>query len=309
MTRRLFAGSLDGEGVVALIQLSLTPEADMILPPFTSRTLKSLAGNAGCLEPVWRLYNSTRKYKPVTFRVLETDRGTPLYKKARNNSEGSTGNGVITIKGGSTYYATIALYARSMASIAIAGCNEMVDVGYGRFHLALKSLEIKTLDTLGRDDYERIKLEVRTPLTITTKIMSPPVKPDSQLAKLLDATREAYRLMPTPAYLAAQAARQWLGIVRELDPKHETLPYAIGRLADIMVAEVHYNLKPVTALYGRDESGKERHVRGVIGTVVLEPVNDRIKYAISRLLEFSSYMGLGKSRSMGFGEVRIEYTK
>jgi len=302
MKARLFSKSLQGEGLLVLIRLRITPESNSILPPFTSRTLKSIAGNANCLKPVWNLYSSRKRFKPVTFRVLTTDRFRPLYKRV--NGEDSD---VITVRKDYTYYGFITFYARSLADVPVAECDEQVSIEYGRFHVAMDSMDMRMLDFLGRDEYERVKISIRTPLTITTKIMSPPVKTGSRLARLLDSTREAYRLLPTPGFIAAQAARQWLGIVKTLEPKGHILPYAIGRLSDIMIAEIDYHLRPITVLYGKDEAGRKRLVRGVTGFIVLEPVNDSIRFAFSRLLDFASILGLGKSRSIGFGELTVEY--
>ena len=60
-------------------------------------------------------------------------------------------------------------------------------------------------------------------------------------------------------------------------------------------------------LYGKDDNGNELKVRGVTGYIRLAVLDQGIKWAVSRLLGLAEYLGLGKSRSIGFGEVRILY--
>ncbi|BAN89826.1 CRISPR system precrRNA processing endoribonuclease RAMP protein Cas6 [Aeropyrum camini] len=300
-SRKTLFKSLHGEGAVALVVLRLTVLKDGILPPFTSRTLKSIAAKARCLETVWTLYESAPSYKPVSIRVLRTSSMKPMYRVERKGNDRP-----FIVKRGHILFGYLAFYTReSLATPPL--CNEDVDIDYTAFHVETEQATFRRLDSLGKGDYSRVKIEFVTPVTITTKIMAPPLSSTRLLEKLLSRTREAYRLLPSPGYIAAQAARVWVALASASNPRGHHIPYAVGRLADIMVAEVDFWLRPETVVYGREDGDKLRKVRGVRGYVVYEPLNDGIKYDFSRLLDFASYMGIGKSRSIGFGEIRVEY--
>ena len=301
MPRQWFEASLSGEGFVGRLTLRLAALRDAVLPPFTSRTAKSILMKAGCLEPLRKLYLSRPSFRPVTVRVLRGPRGERLYRAGDCGGDGR----VIEVSRGEELFMELGFYSEAPLPLSPA-CTEEVDLGYAAFALEPAGLEVRTLGQLGRPGgWRRLVLRFHTPTTIATKVMIPPLRSAPRLLEKLRGAREAYRLLPTPGYLLAQAARQWVALVKRGDPKEAPHPYAIGRLADVAIAEVDYRLRPVTACYGRDERGRVRRVRGFTGTLVLEPLLDEIRLAASRLLEFAGYIGLGKSRSIGFGEVSL----
>ena len=76
-----------------------------------------------------------------------------------------------------------------------------------------------------------------------------------------------------------------------------------------MVAEADYNIRPTTALYGRDENGRPKKPRGVTGYVIYRILNPRIAPLLDKTLALASRLGLGRSRSIGFGEIQVKPTK
>ncbi len=303
MARGIFMKSLSGEGFLGLARFGLVALDDAILPPFTSRTWKSVLWRSKCLSDVYKLYESRERFKPVTIRVLKTTSGRPLYRVADGRDR------PITVSRGHELLAELGFAGNNVFQTITSAvtCSEEVDVEYARFIIEPIDLETRMVHTLNYEDFERVVIDIVTPMTISTKIMSPPVRAE-KLSTIISRTREAYRLLPTPSYILSQAAREWIALIRGSEPNTDPIPYAIGRLADVMVAEVHFDLKPTTVLYGK-ENGKEARVRGVRGRIVLEPLNSSIKPAIHRLLTLASYIGLGKSRSIGFGEVRVSFRR
>lgn len=302
MARQLFSASLNGYGFVGIARFRLVALRDALLPPFTSRTAKSILMRSGCLEALRSLYTAgSGGFKPVSLRVLR--RGA---RRLYRSGECRGAEGLITVSEGEELVMEVGFYSQSPLPL-YPWCEEEVDVGYASFAIEPLGIDVKSVESLGSSkEWSRLVLRFHTPTTITTKIMIPPLRGVPRLARLLRSGREAYRLLPSPSYLLAQAARQWVALVKRGDPNESPLPYALGRIADVAVAEVDYNLRPVTACYGRDDNGRMRRVRGFTGTLILEPLIDEIRLALSRLLEFASYTGLGKSRSIGFGEVSME---
>ena len=270
---------------------------DAVLPPFTSKVVKSLLVRAGCLEPLRRLYEGAGSFRPVTLRVLRTLGGRRLYKLAG-------GRRVLTARRGTVYLAEIDAVARGPGELGFFGCGgEEVDLGFARVHLRLREAEVRSLADLSLPETGVYRLGIHTPLLLTTKIMAPRSWRSSGLGRLLRRAEEAYRLLPTPGYIMAQAMRQWVAMVRGEEADLSPAPYGVGRLADLLVAELDFRLRPVTALYGRSGEGGARKVRGVTGYVVLRALHRSIVPVMSRLLAFAGLVGLGKSRSVGFGEV------
>ncbi len=305
MARQLFQSSLVGSGFVGRATLRLAALRDSVLPPFTSRTAKSILMKARCLEPLRGLYTSSERFRPVAVRVLRRAGGRRLYRAGSCSGDSR----IIEVSQGEELVMEVGFYSQAPIPF-LPSCEEEVDLDYGVFRVSLSELEVKLVDQLGSPEgWDRLVLRFHTPTTIATKVMIPPLRSAPRLLGKLRDAREAYRLLPTPGYLLAQAARQWIALVKQGDPNGSPLPYAVGRIADVAIAEVDYKLKPVTACYGKDKKGRMRRVRGFTGTLVLEPLIDEIRLVASRLLEFTGYIGLGKSRSIGFGEVSVVAVK
>lgn len=270
---------------------------DAVLPPFTSKVVKSLLVRANCLEPLRRLYEGAASFRPVTLRVLRTLRGRRLYKTVGDKR-------ILAARRGTVYIGEISAVARSPGDLGFFGCaGEEVDLGFARVHLRLREAEVRSLADLSLPETGVYRLSIHTPLLITTKILAPRASKSSRLGSLLRRAEEAYRLLPTPGYIMAQAMRQWVAMVRGEEADLSPAPYGVGRLADLLVAEFDFRLRPVTALYGRSGEGGARKVRGVTGYIVLRALHRGIVPVMSRLLAFAGLVGLGKSRSIGFGEV------
>ncbi len=295
---RLLANTLAGSGYLSRYIFRVEPmRGDVILPPFTGRVTKSIVANMNCMKLVWEIYQSRTKFRPVTFKALRDGLGRPVYKRGDSDRP-------LLLRSGRPLFMEVALYS---GEALLLPCNrEEVDLGYGRVMVDPVEASMVRLDTLGRENYDTVTIRITTPMTISSKIMMPPVPPGSRIGRLLSGAREMYRLLPTPGYMMAQALRQWLGVVNNVQ-EDTMLHYYLGRVADILVAEADYRLKPETVLYGKDDNGNELRVRGVTGYIKLAVLDQRVKWTVSRLLGLAEYLGLGKSRSIGFGEIRVTF--
>ena len=292
------------KGFIVTTTMAVTFESDAILPPFTSRTVKSIVGKASCLESVRKLYSSRKSMKPVTL--------SPLYRGFKPLYVTLTGGGgqsrpSMTVRGGEILKATISVYAGDselLNSILedLASCGERVDIGYASAYIEPLEVNMVRVEDLESNAVSRgpFKLIIETPLILSTKVMTPPRLRGN---KVIEETRDAYRLLPTPSYILSYAARLVMGLGK--GPPDPKVQYMVGRLADVMVSEIDYNVKPETALYS-GKKGKFLKVRGVKGYVAYQILNERFKRISSKLLAIAELMGLGKSRSIGFGRVRIE---
>ncbi len=299
---RLYKAVIDNvEGYLVEVVYALTFHRDSILPPFTSRTMRSVMFKSPCLRGVADLYSSTRSIKPVTIRVLRSSSG-PLYKLKKGGRELKP----YMVKSGDTLYGAISFYKRNFDEqiYDALSCSGAVDIEYAKLHLEVVEANVYSMENLSLGIESSFRIDFITPLIITTKTMTPPSIRNTRVGKVIKKSKQAYRLFPTPGYILSQAMRQWLSIVHGIDPNNSWYPYSIGRLGDLLMVEVDYNVNPVTALYGRSSKGLIL-VRGFRGYTIYTILNRIITGAVDRLLAFSSIIGLGKSRSIGFGEIRV----
>ncbi len=284
------------EGFVARLRLALYSMEELVLPPFTSRVLKHVASIDPGLSFIMRIYEERRIFRPVTFSPLYVD-GRALYKV-----EGD-GSGPLVMRPGRVYHGFISIVSRDyrvVDSLALYSGGRL-RTRYGG--LVVEPLEVSVENlrglSLGVDRF--FKIRFLTPVVLTSKLMAPPSLGGRRIIKK---TPERHKLFPSSSYIMASAARLWVALALGDDPRGSWIPYKIGRLADIMIVEVDHSVKPVTAVYGKtSDKEKLRLVRGITGWAVYEILNPRIKVFVDRMLALASRMGLGRSRSIGFGQI------
>ena len=304
MARPFFNTVIEGvDGFVVTVAFRFTALRDAVLPPFTGRVLKHLLYTSECLRGLRRLYDSRRSFKPVRLSVLRQG-SRRLFQTVETADRGP-----LRVRAGASMTGVVSAYTRGdpfSAVVDAAGCS-------GRLAAPLDSLAFEAIEarveeasqlTAGIEAGRPFKLVIHTPLLIDTKVMSPPPLIGRRILK----SRQAYRLLPTPAYIAAAATRLWLALVKGVtDLKAEAwIPYAVGRLSDILVAEIDYKIRPVTAIYGKDDNGKLRKPRGATGYIILEILKPRLAPILDKTLALAQHLGLGKSRSIGFGEIEVK---
>ncbi len=288
------------KGYIVNISLRLLSLKDAILPPFTSKVMKSIIARAECMKEVWKYYNSSSSFKPVTVRTLRTLDKRPIFKT-------NTATKVISIRRNSILKGEISIFVDEKGipwDKTFLLCDEDIDIDIAKFRIIVEEVTIEDVRelSLGLTKDKPFKISFVTPLLITTKVMTPPTLNATKIYKLVEKSEKAHRLLPTPGYIASQAMREWIGIALGKRPDPLWPPYGIGRLSDIMVAELDFRLRPVTVIY--DEN---RRPRGVLGYVIYKPLNKHIAETLDRLLAFAERMGLGKSRSIGFGEIKVSF--
>jgi len=286
------------EGVLGMYTFLLTLESGpAVLPPWTGRTSKSIALKLACLDNIKDKYLEADRFKRVSFTVLHHPRRGPLYVAGRR------ARSPLVLGRGETVLMRVGFYTKTSSP---PSCSpEEVNIGYARFLVEPLEAVFHPLHRITSKPLERFTLHILTPMTLAAKILAPDLPEDHPLHERLQQAPERYRLLPTPGYLVAQLARQWLAIVLG-QPVRSGLPKLLGRLADALIVENHYRLRPVTAVYGKDQEGRMRLVRGVIGTMELEVLDSWLAGILRPLLLLGQVLGVGKSRSIGFGEILVQ---
>jgi len=287
-------------GYIVRLRVRFRFEEDTILPPFTSKLTKTLIYSSDCFKALRRRYESRRKFRPVTLSTLHYLSGRSIYKKENGS------NKPLLAKRGMILEAHIAHYtSKDPFDLGETfGCSGTLPPPFENVVFSVDEAIVEQLDLIssGLQDAQAVKIDFKTPLIVSTKVMTPPFP---KIKTILEKVPNEYRLLPTPAYIAASAMRLWLAIVKGVDPDEYFTPYAIGRLADVLLPEINYKLRPVTVIYGRDEAGRLRKIRGVEGYVTYKINSRKLAITLDRLLGLASRLGLGKNRSIGFGEIKV----
>jgi|BEDMetMinimDraft_2_1075160.scaffolds.fasta_scaffold04049_4 CRISPR-associated endoribonuclease Cas6 len=108
--------------------------------------------------------------------------------------------------------------------------------------------------------------------------------------------RNRYSLFPYPPLLLGSLAMHWN---KFLEPK---VSKVTGSRALYFLKEVDYRLRPMTVRYD------EGRVRGFVGWTLFSleaRKGSKLRENLRRMLAYSNLVGVGKSRSVGFGEVRV----
>lgn len=278
------------EGInVVRAELLMIPLESAVLPPMSSRVLKSLAMKERCLG------DQLSKAPLFRLSMLRDQRGSPIY---------STGGRPRVARQGEPLRGYVSLVTASDPSqlLYCSGRVRPFDDG-PPFEYQVVSMSVRQLDSLrlGLGEGLNLRLSFLTPTAIPAMIMNPPWA--RARGRAIGGTR-GYRLLPEPSHIVAYSIKLWLRAAgRERDAGYAH--YYLGRLADLRMIEVNYNVRPVTALVGSDDRGNMRLMRGFVGWTEYA-LTSRTVERFDGPLALAQELGIGKLRSMGMGEVRAE---
>jgi CRISPR/Cas system endoribonuclease Cas6 (RAMP superfamily) len=281
------------------LNLSVVPLKDVIPPPLTSKIIKYMIEVRG---PEWlkNLLNRKGPFKPITITQLFLG-SIPLYSKSKNSAP-------IRLKANTVFHCWInAVKSDALGIEEIPILTGKHITPYGDFLIDVNQVEVINISSLDIQPRKYVKLTFLTPIVITTKHMLPPTLKSK--AKILP---ERHKLVPTPSYLISYLLKLWNNLV---DPE-DRIPgpaagdweaYKLGRLADVLMPEIDYRIKGETAVIGKDNSGKLRLVRGFTGWVIYEFLHKKFAQQALKLIKLGTYMGVGRSRAIGLGQMRAIY--
>ncbi len=276
------------------LTLGITPLNECIAPPFTSKVVKFIVERMKLFSPLRELKTA---YKPLSLSPLYSN-GTPIFKEADSG-------GMVILSKGVTYKARIS----AMVSVEVLENVLFLDVKriaspYGEFLVEPLEILVAELKNLSKPFTSEFRLRILSPMVLSNKLMAPP----SFSAK--KRIPSMHKLLPSPGYIFSYLAKLWNSNVdpRIAVPKpggDEWAAYKIGRVADLTLIEINYKLRPITVLYDRKDE-KVRKVRGTVGWIHYKLLHPKPKPVFAKLLGLANYMGVGRSRGIGMGQVRVE---
>ncbi|MCX8185029.1 MAG: CRISPR system precrRNA processing endoribonuclease RAMP protein Cas6 [Sulfolobales archaeon] len=277
--------------MVQVVKIGVTPTADCVAPPATSKIMKYCFGEAIPRKISSSIVNVSISMLFEGRRALYSTEGkkSPVVLKA-----GKTYSGRVTIVDSSTEF---------IERVNKLGLDSFVcDSVYGVFHISISEIEVTPLEKVDMELPKVFKVVFNTPTILNSKLMSPP--------PLADKVAATHKLIPQPSFIFSHLLRFWNTYAppeHKLGKPSEWAPYLLGRMADISLVELDYRVRAVTAIVGKDDRGRLRKSRGFVGWVIYESkANKKLHSIVSKLLALASLVGVGRSRGIGFGHVSIE---
>jgi len=277
------------------VSFEFTPEQDVVVPPFTSKVSKTiliqLLGDGSLLSGLREPGGLLRK--PLVVSPILAG-GSPLFKLQGQE-------GFIVLRANKRYSFTVSAIG-SLASEKLLSCliDELPCDGIRLFNTQVcllgVNVVVRDLSELGLPDAPAYKITFKTP----TVLQFP--RPWRWRFKA-----PRYCLFPHPYLIVWSLVRHWNSLA---PPSMRLEPLRLSYYASYALIEADFNIRAVTAIYEKASSDRRRPSgpRGFIGWVLFEhrKGNEKLDRHLRALLDYANYVGIGKSRSIGFGMVSVK---
>jgi len=273
------------------------PERRVCIDIYSSRLSKAFIFLSKGFRKVKELYSLKSSVKPLLL--------TPL--RPVNGGRFILGGESTCFEAGSNLYFSVSLASGDPGVLEDLAVDEVVQPeGWPtRFRIYTERVEFAKVDDLsiGFTDPEKqaVKIVFRTPTLLPSKLMAPPL--DSFRKRLGE--KNLYILYPSIGHICCYLAKLYhssTGVTLMGGPTPEWAAYFSGRLCEAAAATLDLRIVPRTVRY--DE---KRSVRGFTGWAlyVFNLRRSRAVKIVDRLLALAARLGVGKSRSIGFGVVDV----
>ena len=267
---------------VVKLHVFFTVNRRVVIPPFSAKVSKLV------LHRISKLYSSltrvNKPLKPISVSPLIID-GHALIK-LKNDKR------TLTLNGGEYYYFSCGMIVDEdfplddLISLESASVD---DVFGASVSLREIRIEVRRFDSFGFGKPKAVKLRFLSPTLL-------------QLPTFGRFRKGRYVFFPIPSLIIGSLAEHWNGNCdRVLFIKS---PSYLSVYSNYVLMEADFRVRPVTVVY--DE---KRLVRGFMGWVFYDLRKCRNTKSFRRvmaLLDYAQYVGVGKSRATGFGQVSVD---
>jgi len=268
---------------ICLITITFTLNNDIIAPPFTSKISKTIFIKLTGKEDIIK---QKHPYKPITITPIIKN-GKPIYKTTKNKN-------LLKINAGENYQFHLTIINKDLINTIltalIENCNQTkINIFNTKATITNIEITIKKLEELGLPQAQAYRIQFKTPTIL-------------QMPKSLKWKFKGYRyvLFPHPYLITYSLINHWNTHTPEsLKIKQ---PWKLSYYATHALMEVDYNIKPTTVPY-KGEKGP----RGFTGWALYKfrGTSKKLNKKLLTLLEYANFVGIGKSRSIGFGMTKI----
>lgn len=280
-----------GEGCVVRFTVSFIPVCSIVSPPFSSKASRTMLLNAlggVCEADEAKSMLAKRSVKPIHVSpVYAVRQGVKVYLY---KAVGGGPSQPIVLREGATYGFDVTCLDGLDLSLMLRALTPGVKLPLftGSVQVENLSVEAKRLELMNLDG-RYIRMSFNTPVLLSF--------PRGWIGIQ---TPLRHSLFPIPCLIVWSLASHWNKYAP--DALKVANPKRLAAYSNYALVEVDHRIKPVTAIY--DE---ERRPRGFTGWVVYEhrKLKPKLSRRISQLMEYANYVGIGRSRAIGFGITEV----
>jgi len=284
---KTLTGSIQSEGLksdtryVTRMTITFRPLRKILIPPFSAKVSKTILTK---VSQLYRRVSEHEEYKPVA--VTPIYRGNQALFKTKDSSH------FMMLEEGTQYSFTASIISDEAASFdeLISLGSPLIDGIYGStISLESVKIEVKGFDSFGFNKPSAIKISFETPVLL-------------QLPSGKRKMSGRHFLFPIPSLMIGSLIEYWN---RHCPPSMLVKnPSYLRVYSNYVLRESDFEIRPVTVLY--DES---RLIKGFLGWVLYDLRIARDTSSLRKilaLLDYAQYVGVGRSRATGFGQLKLK---
>jgi len=274
------------------ITLVLIPLHNVVLPTPSSKVVKYLISSGQLFPSLKPLVFSRDKYKPLFISNLGLN-GKRIIERNREI------NANIPLK------ASISFSGIDPSSLISEASKEgKFSTTYGEFYISVDNVEIVDINELKQEIEKNLDKNInvvfRSPAILSSKLLLPP-----SAKERFEDIDVGFSPLPSVGLISAHAYNIYCNVIGKKEIENRA--FKLGVLSNALSRVVGYNLRPVTAVIGEDSKGRPRYTRGVVGWIKFDIPYEKLKISMLKYLIVASYLGIGRSRGIGFGEIEVSF--
>ncbi len=253
---------------------------DTTIPPFSAKVSKLLMHKLSLLYK--KSTSLPSPFKPVSI--------TPLIHNGRALIKIHKGSSNLTLRKGELYSFRTTIIADEETEM-----NYLLDIKQQRIDNIFKSsisldaimIEVKGFDNLTLGEPKLLKINFISPVLL-------------KLPAYSRLSNGRHILFPLPSLMIRSLLDHWNA---NCDPDYVIRSRYVQIYSNYALVESDFYIRPVTAYYDN-----VRRPRGFIGWVIYEIRARRKRKAyndLMKLLDYARYVGIGRSRATGFGQIEL----
>ena len=249
----------------------LRTKEEMVVQPFSSKISRTAVLSFS--NTYKSAISSTEPLKPFRVTALHVGK-KPLYSR-----------GFVTLYKDKEYRFSVTSLLDDFLQEVISNSTVDFTVYNKQLRMELEKVEVSKVDQLTLPDSRLYRIEFLTPTLLQV--------PRPKFRRL----RNRYVLFPYSPLLMASLTSHWNKFM------HPAIVRTTGSRALYYFREVDYQLEPITVNY---DNGS---VRGFVGWALFSLIarkGTKLRDMVRTLLGYANFVGVGKSRSIGFGEVEAK---
>ncbi len=256
----------------------------VVIPPFSAKVSKLILHRVS--SQYVKMSQTSQLFKPISVSPIYLN-GEPLIKLGSESS-------ILQLQPEHLYSFTCSMIVSEdlpIHEVISLERSEVEGVFGARAILEQVRIEIRKFSSLGFRRPSGVRIDFTSPVLL-------------QLPSFRRFKRGRYVLFPIPSLIIGSLVDHWnANCDSNMLIKRPTF---LSMYANYLLMESAYSLRPVTIIY--DEKKK---IRGFMGWVFYDLRKCRNNLSFKRimaLLDYAQYVGVGKSRATGFGQVKVSCT-